>query len=114
MAQPLDYARRVPIEPEVLAFRRVRSIYAIGVVIIWMVLVAFESNWPHTSNSIDPTKAEIVMAEHVIGGTAAVWLLLGMRRILRSPMLRRDWMTWIAAAANLVAAFFTLLWTGYQ
>lgn len=84
-------------------FRRQRAMYIAGVVIVWIALMVNASNWPGTSNVAAPGKAECFTADHVIGGAALTWLVLGLRRITGSLPLRSDWRIWVAVAANLVA-----------
>jgi hypothetical protein len=93
--------------------RRVRVIYAIGVGVAWLAIIFSICQWPNTTNGADPRKAELFMSGRVTGGTAMGWLLIGLRRIVRSSWLRRDVITWLIVVANILATW-PLLWTGYQ
>ena len=86
-----------------MTFHRERLIYGIGVGILCTAQIAAISSWPASSNSLAPGKAEIFMATKVIGGTAMVWLFLGVRRIMLSPAARRDVLSWLLVFANIVA-----------
>jgi hypothetical protein len=96
----LDYGRQTP---HATTFRRVRAIYGVGVGLTWVSLLVADSFWPGTTDLNAPGKAEVFMAEHVIGGTALAWLILGLMHILRSAPLIRNWPTWFLVAANVIS-----------
>jgi hypothetical protein len=108
----LEYAapNRDPADP---GFRRVLTIYCIGVAICCAGQLYLMATWPGTSNSLAPGKAENFMASIVLGWLAVAWLVLGLRRILISRAGRRDLVAWLLVFANLVAAL-PILSTTYQ
>ncbi len=110
----LNYAR--PIEPlsgEALfrqqeAFRKLSMIYCFGVGVIWLVLIGIVNSWPHTSNSLDPLKAELDMYRVPTGGAAIAWLVLGIRRILQSRLARQNVLIWLVVFAIAFAGLFVI------
>ncbi len=110
----LDYREPSTVAPAAsAAFRRERLVYGVGVVVACALETALFLSWPHTSNSLDPEKAELYAAMHVVGGAAAAWLVVGVRRLVNSPLGRRSVAMWLLTVVNLVPAAFALP-GGYQ
>jgi hypothetical protein len=95
----LDY-RTPEASPARGSVRRFQVIYAIGIIAAYATIWFCLSSFPHTSNSADPRKAELAMTINVAGGTACAWLVLALRRIVRSSAIRRSVWTWLLVAAN--------------
>src|SRR5436189_6375998 len=87
---------------------RFQVLYALGIATAYSIVWYSWSSWPHTSNSLDPRKAELAITIQVAGGAACAWLVLALRRILRSGPIRRSVWTWLLVAANAFVALAAL------
>jgi hypothetical protein len=108
----LEYCTR-PARRATDAVRRFHVIYAVGIVLAYIVIQQCWNAWPHTSNSAEPRKAELAMAIQVTGGAACGWLALALRRINNIGAIRWSVLTWLLVAANAVVGL-AVLPMGYQ
>lgn len=107
MSQPLEYARGVPTDLDVAAFRQMRMIYAVGVTLIWIaMLIAATAGLSRCTDGQADNAAKVQARCTVIAGVAATWLLVGLLRVVCSSLLRRSWIAWSSLAANLLALLF--------
>jgi hypothetical protein len=101
----LDYAAGKGLSAEATKFRREMIIYGLGVGIALLLQFYIWASWPKTSNGIDPIKARLFAEMQVVGGTAFVWLAMGLRRILCSRLGRRSAVIWFLVIVNAAAVY---------
>jgi hypothetical protein len=104
----LGYGEQVPTAADIASFRRMRVIYGVGVGLAcvgqFVRLAAY-----HPLPQREPELTEVSMVMQVIGGAALAWLVIGVSRIVHSPLARRDLITWLLVGVNAAPVLVGLL-----